>query len=301
MNRFVRIIIGFTLIELLVVIAIISILAAILFPVFATAREKARQSACASNMKQLGLAVVQYEQDNDETTPSGGDWHDNGCGWAAQLYPYVKSIGVYICPSDTGQAIAVCSYGYNSLLVTGLYATTNEVTFGAPAGLALSQFTSTAKTVMLFEATNNGSATVANVYSIAGSQYQAGADINPFGAGMFRGNSPAGDGLGLSEDPWGYAEQMNTTPVDQYATGLTLTDGWTRAAAQTAKFAASTGRHSGGANYVLADGHAKWLPPAQVFAGRQHGAGNCGQSPNNAYAYAPDCTVVPFTATFAVY
>ncbi len=86
----------FTLIELLVIIAIIAILAAILFPVFAKAREKARQTSCASNDKQLGLGFLQYVQDNDETFPpqylSTGvpyayDWH-------YMIYPYVKSVGV---------------------------------------------------------------------------------------------------------------------------------------------------------------------------------------------------------------
>jgi prepilin-type N-terminal cleavage/methylation domain-containing protein len=88
---------GFTLIELLVVIAIIAILAAILFPVFAQAREKARQSACVNNMKQLGLAYIMYTQDNDELF-AGSD--DGGKGWAELIFPYVKSKGTYICPDD---------------------------------------------------------------------------------------------------------------------------------------------------------------------------------------------------------
>src|SRR5215212_3362705 len=104
---------GFTLIELLVVIAIIAILAAILFPVFAQAREKARQATCLSNCKQIGLASNMYVQDYDETFP-GHDWpKGNGrfalpdgrafeghVGWAAQFYPYVKNQNVYVCPSD---------------------------------------------------------------------------------------------------------------------------------------------------------------------------------------------------------
>jgi prepilin-type N-terminal cleavage/methylation domain-containing protein/prepilin-type processing-associated H-X9-DG protein len=88
---------AFTLIELLVVIAIIAILAAILFPVFAQARGKARQASCMSNMKQLGLAILQYNQDYDSTFVMGGtrDW---GAWWPALVQPYVKTLEVFSCP-----------------------------------------------------------------------------------------------------------------------------------------------------------------------------------------------------------
>jgi prepilin-type N-terminal cleavage/methylation domain-containing protein/prepilin-type processing-associated H-X9-DG protein len=110
---------AFTLIELLVVIAIIAILAAILFPVFAQAREKARQTSCLSNTKQLNLAVFQYVQDYDETFPlcefnSGGVWSGGSvttpaevfghnptrdCYWSNSISPYLKNYQVYLCPS----------------------------------------------------------------------------------------------------------------------------------------------------------------------------------------------------------
>ena len=89
---------AFTLIELLVVIAIIAILAAILFPVFARAREKARQASCQSNLKQLQLALLMYVQDFDERTPIGqtGPWYAVP---HYSIYPYVKNEEVYVCPS----------------------------------------------------------------------------------------------------------------------------------------------------------------------------------------------------------
>jgi prepilin-type N-terminal cleavage/methylation domain-containing protein/prepilin-type processing-associated H-X9-DG protein len=91
---------GFTLIELLVVIAIIAILAAILFPVFARAREKARQTSCLSNLKQLGLGVLMYAQDYDEMLP-GADCRDlqNGTNWDIVTEPYVKNWQIFQCPS----------------------------------------------------------------------------------------------------------------------------------------------------------------------------------------------------------
>jgi prepilin-type N-terminal cleavage/methylation domain-containing protein/prepilin-type processing-associated H-X9-DG protein len=96
---------AFTLIELLVVIAIIAILAAILFPVFARARENARRSSCQSNLKQIGLGVMQYTQDYDETFPPLGTLIPGACrpNYFQIIYPYIKSTQVMQCPSDTSQ------------------------------------------------------------------------------------------------------------------------------------------------------------------------------------------------------
>lgn len=95
---------GFTLIELLVVIAIIAILAAILFPVFAKAREKARQSSCQSNLKQLGLAITQYIQDYDERMLMA--WYGDYTNaphytWRLAVLPYMKSQQILVCPSKS--------------------------------------------------------------------------------------------------------------------------------------------------------------------------------------------------------
>src|SRR6056297_3423700 len=121
---------GFTLIELLVVIAIIAILAAILFPVFARAREKARQASCLSNVKQMGLAAMMYVQDYDETMPPArcynatipytmpnGDTWDSWGPWFALIQPYAKNPQIFICPSAQESYYGVTSYGANRHII----------------------------------------------------------------------------------------------------------------------------------------------------------------------------------------
>ncbi len=162
---------AFTLIELLVVIAIISILAAILFPAFARARESARRSSCLNNFKQIGLGMMQYSQDYDETMPRfshGGGYNgftgygaagDDGARWADMITPYIKSTQVFDCPSGTKTTalynrgpiaaggpfldITTYSYGY----VTPNNATTNV----GIAGRNLAQIEDSAGTLMLIE------------------------------------------------------------------------------------------------------------------------------------------------------
>ncbi len=131
---------GFTLIELLVVIAIIAILAAILFPVFARARENARRASCMSNVRQLGLGFMQYTQDYDErypkfisATPLAGDvealWPAGDLywsNWILRIYPYVNNYQVFNCPSDNvvwkgrgSNASIYVSYGANQPMLSG--------------------------------------------------------------------------------------------------------------------------------------------------------------------------------------
>lgn len=118
---------AFTLIELLVVIAIIAILAAILFPVFARARENARRASCQSNLKQIGLGVAQYVQDYDERYPGWARSLNNPAGdssdiwWMAQIDPYTKSTQLFKCPSNSTQTVANNKNGFPNYYAANYY------------------------------------------------------------------------------------------------------------------------------------------------------------------------------------
>ncbi|BDI32072.1 hypothetical protein CCAX7_41230 [Capsulimonas corticalis] len=241
--------IGFTLIELLVVIAIIAILAAILFPVFAKAREKARQTSCLSNMKQLGLGFMQYSQDNDEKNPDGVNWYyPGGNGWGGQIYAYVKSKQVFLCPSDTTSGNKIySSYAYNSNNTNPDGSTVDSY--------SIAQYVSPAKTVLLFEVQSN--------FYNAGNTYDISTETaDTTGSG---GSSPAGFGVSGSGNSYvvsgggAYDVPPHLAMATGYLHGVTSSD--------YSRFAAATGRHTDGANYLLADFHAKWMRGSAVSAG----------------------------------
>ena len=113
---------GFTLIELLVVIAIIAILAAILFPVFARAREKARQTSCLNNVKQLALGVHMYVNDHDGGLPSyrqGSTSPATGVKWEHMIAPYIQNDNIYLCPSGERTSSTRSHYGWNYYGLSG--------------------------------------------------------------------------------------------------------------------------------------------------------------------------------------
>ncbi|MCW3062018.1 MAG: prepilin-type N-terminal cleavage/methylation domain [Capsulimonas sp.] len=263
---------GFTLIELLVVIAIIAILAAILFPVFAKAREKARQISCLSNEKQIGLAILQYSQDSDERMPCGtqipvgGDYTLDGIGWAGQVYPYVKSTAVFKCPDDStsGSSAAPITYPIS-------YSMSLQVTRSG-----LSDFTSDSKSVMLFETV--GSA----------------ANILAVGDGVNGDNtSPAADG-----NPEGF------NGVGRFATGVMSGANPSEVGNTNHFYDTKTGRHTDASNFLMADGHAKWIRPTAVSTGGDGSNGDCNTFTSGTYAgtaASADCSAPGLAATFSVH
>ena len=239
---------GFTLIELLVVIAIIAILAAILFPVFQKVRENARRTACLSNVKQLGLAFVQYNQDADEKFPSGvvdAGGGSNGSGWAGEIYPYVKSTGVYKCPDDSapqsvvgGVTLYPISYAFNKGAV----------------GATLADFDGPTDTTILNEVTGGSGVNLTDSQE-NGSTYKSPVDFSDNFVFVRKDNSQTccGDGTGKAIYKYTTGKlanaNHNTGSLTSIAADGTETPG---------------PRHSEGSVWLMEDGHAKWLRGTQV-------------------------------------
>ncbi len=242
---------GFTLTEMLVVLGIISVLTAILLPVFFAIRENGRRTTCSSNLRQLGLSLALYVQDYDEKHPATTVANpfqaypiSRDIGWAGRLYPYVKATRAFQCPSDgngdTGgqsQAVAV-SYALN---------------LNVSAAPSLATFTSPSKSVLLFEVTND-TAKITDV--------EEGVTAGASGPAQ---TSAAGDGVnGALLNMTGLS--TNRPDGALYATGRFDNSG-SAELLPTDQFSADDGRHRSGSNYLMADGHTRWLGAGGVSAG----------------------------------
>ena len=259
---------GFTLIELLVVIAIIAILAAILFPVFARARENARRSSCTSNLKQIALGVIQYRQDNDELFPAVATLNvTNGLGWANSIQPYLKSTQIFQCPSESNSQTTAnnggtvvtegfTDYYFNAILSwNGDYTTPKYQT-----GINEAALLSSSLTVMLGD--GNGSQSSSRFRSNG-----CGTASNAPAAAVATADSPAFTNCGATVGNYASTGGM----------GGAGSDSWVR--------------HLDGSNLAFADGHVKWykgtnagiaggdqIASTQVYNPRV-GFSNSGQSP----------------------
>ncbi len=240
---------GFTLIELLVVIAIISILAAILFPVFATAREKARQTTCASNQKQILLACAQYSQDNDEYIVTYSNVSGT-LGWDYLVAPYVASLknavagaGWEQCPDDviarTGAQTAR-SYALNG----------GGRKYGAQANLGLD---GPAGGYTTLGGPPNGGA----FYAVLSSQVQAPSTT------ILLVEFPAANNISTQD--------------------LSMDAGYPSKQAQNL----AAPLHSGGWNYGFCDGHVKWYMPETTIG--TNSAGTCGSTGHNTATMSSPC------------
>lgn len=251
---------GFTLIELLVVIAIIAILAAILFPVFAQAREKARQTSCLSNMKQIDTGLMLYTQDNDETMcaevfmPPIDGGKDNAFSYDRQLAPYVKNDAVYACPSDTAPRFDsdVWDGAYKGKLLKRSYAIIN--TLRTEEGIARG------------ESPDKNSGVIA--HSLA--QVEQSADTVSFAESWGTWQRPdksiisdsviaSGSGSTLLDcDTWKLPGRVKPSdaPVDNFA----ACSDYIAARSTPPK------GHSGLGNYVFVDGHVKSLTWGRIRA-----------------------------------
>lgn len=220
---------GFTLIELLVVIAIIAILAAILMPVFAQAREKARSASCQNNLKNLSMAFAMYRSDYDTRFPFGG-WNSAArrvtMDWQNSISPYVKSKGVYRCPSSTefdeDDAGGPFVWHWNKNPVSYMY--------------------------------NNFLAEGGNTMREAGVQYPADVILLADGHQDWGHDTACVDWLGRTGSVW----CMEDTTWGKQGCLITGFLEWNNPPNTW-----GLPRHNGGANFAFSDGHVKWHGPMQ--------------------------------------
>jgi prepilin-type N-terminal cleavage/methylation domain-containing protein/prepilin-type processing-associated H-X9-DG protein len=222
---------GFTLIELLVVIAIIAILAAILFPVFAQAREKARSTACLSNLKQMANAISMYVIDNElypvYSYPTGNT------RWHTILQPYVKNEGIFVCPSSAYGRFHFrnMGYGYNYQYLA------RDAARGGPGASHEAQIEYSAETVAIADSWGTG-----------------GWAQNPQPWSDTANDCDRYGNHGYTIDP-----PLLPTPSPPNRFGTSCTPSSPLPGYPGAGHTRIATRHSGGANVAFCDGHAKWM------------------------------------------
>ncbi len=232
---------AFTLIELLVVIAIIAILAAILFPVFARARENARRSSCSSNLKQIGLGIFQYIQDYDEKYPMGFADLNNSQGldaadqgWAQMMQPYLKSVQIFQCPSETNAGPNQANINQGNVANYSDYWMNYRLQAQSQALLDASAVT------VMFGDGQGGTATATKGTPAYSVQYLTSIPMN---------TSVATNPSSTNTDIYNSAASASTDIYDS-SSGTASGQGGRR--------------HLEGINFAFADGHVKWLRPEKM-------------------------------------